>query len=98
MIVLKSSGNHAWPWSNAGDGAEVVFQRTYPGLHAHMKSLQDRLMARQDQGRYWWELRACDYYGAFEQPKLVYQVIQFHPQYALDSVGRFGNLKFPVFN
>ena len=93
MIVLKSSGNHAWPWSNAGDGAEVVFQRTYPGLHAHMKSLQDRLMARQDQGRYWWELRACDYYGAFEQPKLVYQVIQFHPQYALDSVGRFGNDK-----
>ena len=58
-----------------------------------MKSLQDRLMARQDQGRYWWELRACDYYGAFEQPKLVYQVIQFHPQYALDSVGRFGNDK-----
>jgi hypothetical protein len=82
MIVLKSSGNHAWPWSNAGDGAEVVFQRTYPGLHAHMKSLQDRLMARQDQGRYWWELRACDYYGAFDRPKIVHTDIAWRPQFA----------------
>ncbi len=93
MIVLRSSGNWAWPWSDAGEEAEAVFQRTYPSLHAHMKPLQDRLMARQDKGRYWWELRACDYYGAFDRPKLVYQVIQFHPQYALDSLGRYGNDK-----
>ena len=93
MIVLKSSGNFAWPWSDAGEEAEVLFQRSYTSLHAHMKPLQERLMARQDKGRYWWELRACDYYQAFERPKLVYQVIQFHPQYALDPLGRYGNDK-----
>jgi hypothetical protein len=93
MIVLKSSAAYSWPWAALGDGAEAVFARTYPSLHAHMKPLQERLTARQDQGRFWWELRACDYYGAFEQPKLIYQVIQFHPQYALDTVSRYGNDK-----
>jgi hypothetical protein len=93
MIVLRSSGNCAWPWSGAGDEAEAVFQRIYPGLHAHMKPLQDRLMARQDQGRYWWELRTCDYYQAFEQPKILYQEIQFLPQYALSEGPLYGNNK-----
>ena len=30
MIVLKSSGDHAWPWSNTGDAAEEVFQTDLP--------------------------------------------------------------------
>ena len=85
MIVLASSGNHAWPWSGGGEEAEALFARSYPSLNRHMQPLRERLMARQDKGRYWWELRSCDYYAAFEQPKIVYQVIQFHPQYALDQ-------------
>ncbi len=93
MIVLASSGNHAWPWSGGGEEAEALFARSYPSLNRHMQPLRERLMARQDKGRYWWELRSCDYYAAFEQPKIVYQVIQFHPQYALDQKGIFGNDK-----
>ena len=93
MIVLKSSGNFAWPWSDAGEEAEAVFKRTYPSLHAHMKPLQDRLMARQDKGRNWWELRACDYYQAFERPKILYQEIQFLPQYAQAEGPLYGNNK-----
>lgn len=93
MIVLKSSGNHAWPWGESGAEAEAVFQRSYPSLHAHMKPLQERLMARQDKGRYWWELRSCDYYAAFEQAKMLYQEIQFHPQYAISEGPLYGNNK-----
>ncbi len=51
------------------------------------------LRHREDQGRFWWELRACDYYAAFLEPKLTYQVIQFHSSYSLDFGGRFGNDK-----
>jgi Eco57I restriction-modification methylase len=114
MIVMRSSGNYAWPWANVGDEqqAEVLFARTYPALHAHMKRFEDTgrdpktgkptgLRYREDQGRYWWELRACDYYDAFERPKITYQVIQFYPSYSLDRFGRFGNDKtffFPVDN
>lgn len=93
MIVLKSSANCSWPWAEAGDNAEVVFSRSYPSLHAHLKPLQDRLMARQDQGRYWWELRSCDYYAAFEQAKMLYQEIQFLPQYAFSDSPLYGNNK-----
>jgi len=93
MIVLKSSGDYEWPWSAAGDDAETVFARAYPSLYAHMKPLQQRLIARQDKGRFWWELRSCDSYGAFEQPKILYQEIQFHPQYGFWDGPLYGNNK-----
>jgi hypothetical protein len=58
-----------------------------------MKPMQAALTKRQDKGHYWWELRSCSYWECFEKPKIVYQEIQFHPSYALDSVGRYGNNK-----
>jgi hypothetical protein len=79
IIVLKSSGDHVWPWTGADD-AEENFRRTYPSLHAHMKPLDDKLRKRRDKGWYWWELRTCAYYDAFAKSKTLYQVIQFHPQ------------------
>jgi hypothetical protein len=93
MIVLASSANRAWPWSGTGDSAEAVFAQTFPSLYRHMKAIQQRLVARQDKGQHWWELRSCDYYAIFEQPKILYQEIQFHPQYALSQKPLFGNNK-----
>ncbi len=93
MIVLPSSNDHAWPWAELGDKAEAKFQAQFPSLHAFFKPLEDSLRKRQDQGRHWWELRSCAYWDAFEQPKIVYQEIQFHPCYSLDAAGRFGNNK-----
>ncbi len=83
MVVLRSSSNHHWPWSeSADDDAEAVFRQTYPSLYARMKTRQAALTARQDQGRYWWELRSCDYYGAFDTPKIVHADITWRPQFA----------------
>ncbi|MGO9111380.1 MAG: Eco57I restriction-modification methylase domain-containing protein, partial [Thermoguttaceae bacterium] len=93
MIVLKTSGDWAWPWSDAGDGAETVFQKTYPSLHAWFKPMEDALRKRQDKGRNWWELRSCAYWAEFDKPKIVYQEIQFHPSYGLDNAGQYGNNK-----
>ena len=105
MIVLKSSGNFAWPWANASNEseAEAIFERTFPALHRRMKRFESfidkksgkaaGLRHREDQGKFWWELRACDYYDAFSRPKITYQVIQFYPSYSFDTEGRFGNDK-----
>lgn len=42
----------------------------------------------------WYELQdSIDYWQHFESPKIIYQVIQFHSRYALDSEGRFSNDK-----
>jgi hypothetical protein len=105
MIMMKSSENYHWPWSDAPDEAEAErrFASTYPGLYKHFKKLEQfkdpktgklrGLRHREDQGRWWWELRSCAYYEAFDRPKIIYQVIQFHPRYCLDSDGRFSNDK-----
>jgi hypothetical protein len=93
MIVLPSSNDYAWPWADLGDGAEDKFRELYPSLHAYMKPHEEALRKRQDKGRYWWELRACAYWNAFEKPKIFYQEIQFHPSYSLDVADRFGNNK-----
>jgi type I restriction-modification system DNA methylase subunit len=87
MIVLKSSGDNTWPWSNSADEvtAEAFFQQTYPSLHEHMKPLESKLRKRQDHGRYWWELRACAYYDTFAQPKLIHTDITWRPQFALNE-------------
>lgn len=93
MIALKSSSDHPWPWSTAPDEAEHIFQQTYPGLYGHLKPYEESLRKRQDKGRFWWELRSCAYWSAFDRHKLMYQEIQFHPSYSLDEGGSLGNNK-----
>ncbi len=93
MIAMGSSGDQPWPWADAGDNAEAIFAATYPALFQHFQQFCDALHKRQDQGRHWWELRACAYWDAFDKPKLMYQEIQFHSCYALDEVGMLGNNK-----
>ncbi len=36
---------------------------------------------------------ACTYWSKFESPKIFYQGIQFHPSYAFDTTGYYGNDK-----
>jgi Eco57I restriction-modification methylase/TaqI-like C-terminal specificity domain/Putative RNA methylase family UPF0020 len=91
MIAMKSSGDHAWPWADANDGAEALFEATYPSLFAHFKQHEDKLRARQDQGRYWWELRTCAYWHLFESPKIIYQDITWELSFNLDTEGTLTN-------
>lgn len=92
MIVLPSSDDREWPWSGLeGEAAELVFEGTFPSMHRHLSALRDRLVSRADQGRFWWELRRCTYYAAFEQPKVLYQDIAWQPSFALDRRGVYCN-------
>jgi type I restriction-modification system DNA methylase subunit len=93
MLALKSSGNHPWPWANAGRRAEAAFAATYPAIHAHLSQDRDALKKRQDQGEHWWELRACAYWDKFDRPKVMYQEIQYHPCYLLDRGKMLANNK-----
>ncbi|WP_425615271.1 N-6 DNA methylase [Anatilimnocola sp. NA78] len=93
MIAIRSSGDFQWPWSNEHDDSEALFAKTYPSVHSWMKPREADLRKRQDKGRNWWELRACAYWNEFDKRKIVYQEIQFHPSYAIDLVGQYGNNK-----
>src|SRR5208282_1591741 len=80
-----SSENADWPWSNAGGKAEEVFRKTFPAIYDHFLPFTKALMERQDQGRYYWELRSCDYMSEFDEPKLMWQEIQFHSWYCWEN-------------
>ena len=81
----------------------------YPAVKAHLSNYREQLEPRprdwdstksgdwkgRKPGSYkWYELQdAIDYWQLFEQPKIIYQVIQTLPQYAFDDSGAFGNDK-----
>jgi hypothetical protein len=92
-IVIPSSQNRSWPWSNAADEveAESIFAQTYPSLHYHLKQFEEKLRKRTDKGTFWWELRACDYYDRLERPKIIVQFIAYYSQFALDTEGFYIN-------
>ena len=71
MIALKSSGDHPWPWADAGEEAEDVFAQTYPSIHRSPEHFREALIKRQDQGRYWWELRYVRLLGSLRPSEAV---------------------------
>lgn len=73
------------------DDPEEIFRQTYASLHNHMKSLGDKLYKRWDKGQYWWELRSCAYYHAFEQPKILWKDLAFHSAFCFQSASFLTN-------
>ena len=71
----------AWNW----------FKSTYPAIANHLLPYKAKAEARTDKGDYWWELRACDYYNEFEQPKIMYQVLQVKPCFIYDDTQQYCN-------
>jgi len=58
VIEIASSDERPWAWTGAPEeDAEHIFARTFPTLHAHLKPWEERLRARHEQGRYWWEVK-----------------------------------------
>ena len=86
LITIPSSANKEWPWSTAKtekEGREPFRRKTYPSIHHHLSQWEDELRKRDDQGRYWWELRSCVYYEEFNRPKVVYAEIATEGKFAL---------------
>jgi hypothetical protein len=64
--------------------ARPIFAATLPAIHDHLSQYEAKLVARQDQGKFWWELRSCTYYEAFEAPRIIHTDITWRPQFALE--------------
>jgi hypothetical protein len=67
-FTRKTSGltdeTPAWAWLSAH----------YPALSTHLAQFETAARKRTDQGEFWWELRSCDYYPAFDQPKIFCEI------------------------
>lgn len=94
IIALASSANWKWPWSQEQEEsmARSIFEIEYPAIHRHLSQWEEGLRKRDDQGRYWWELRSCVYYCEFEKPKILWPGISADLSvFSLDENGYFGN-------
>ncbi|GAB4162838.1 MAG: hypothetical protein Fur005_21780 [Roseiflexaceae bacterium] len=86
LIKFESSENNQHPWSGKPDlEAERVFAKRYPAIHHWFEPLRADLIKRYDQGKYFWELRACAYWPEFEQPKILYPDIAKQAEFAYVS-------------
>ncbi len=79
---------------------------SYPAIKNHLLQFREQLEPRpkgwtggewpgRKPGSYcWYEIQdAVDYWQMFEQPKIMYQEIQFHPAYCIDNSKLFSNNK-----
>ena len=69
------------------------FSRTYPALAEHLTPHAMTARKRWDKGTYWWELRPCSYYEAFDEPKILYQEIATYSAFTWDDSGVYTNNK-----
>ncbi len=63
-FTRQNSKGYRSPWKWLED--------TYPAIAKHLQPFEEKAKKRYDKGDYWWELRACDYYDAFERPKICW--------------------------
>lgn len=79
----KGKARDAWKW----------FERSYPAIARHLAPFATVAKKRQDQGEYWWELRACNYYPEFEKPKIIAPTIVNRASYSYDTAKLYSNDK-----
>jgi adenine-specific DNA-methyltransferase len=79
-------------WTNEkrkNEAPEFFIECQFPSLIKYLKNFETKAKKRDDQGDYWWELRACAYYPEFEKEKVVYGQFQDNAEYAIAGKGIF---------
>jgi len=83
---ISHSVSDAWGW----------LKKQYPAISNHLSPFADKAKKRYDKGEYWWELRTCDYYSAFEKPKIIIPAIVQRASYNFDDSGFYSNDKTSI--
>ena len=97
LIRIESSENVNHPWTGKSEKeAERIFAKTYPAIHEYFELRRKDLIKRYDQGHFFWELRSCDFWHEFEQPKIVVPAIEDEVNYAPDDGKYFSNDKTSI--
>jgi predicted type IV restriction endonuclease len=84
----RLKGNSDNPWN--------CLKRNLPAIAKHLIPFEKECADRYDQGDYWWELRACEYYDEFTKPKIIVPAITQTATYAFDETGFYSNDKTTI--
>lgn len=91
LILIKNGDTRKWFGKLTESEAWKMLDDKYPAITVHLEPFRQKAKARYDQGEYWWELRACDYYEEFEKEKIMYQVFQVAPCFIPDQLATYCN-------
>jgi hypothetical protein len=62
-------------------------RRMHPAIAEKMEPFAEAGRKRGDKGKYWWELRPCVYYDAFEQAKIIWPDVGKIPRFSVAQQG-----------
>ncbi len=79
-----------WFFINTGFKTEIS-EKSYRGIYEYLKQFEKELTARSDQGKTPYNLRACDYYEAFDKPKILYIYTATKHHFYYDTENHFVN-------
>ncbi len=74
--MLQGRNIRKWYYNESDDyllqtGYDIDIRDKYPSIFAYQVQYEDELSVRADQGKDWWNLRACKYYPEFEKPEKI---------------------------
>jgi len=89
-LILFEKG---WTNKNSGSSEDKWqwFEKNFPAISRHLEPHRKEAEIRTDQGDYWWELRACEYYSEFKQPKIIWPEIAKESRFTFDNEGYYLN-------
>jgi hypothetical protein len=91
ILLEKGSTKRRIGYATEEESAWIWMEKTYPSIAAWLKPFEYRGKKRTDKGDYWWEIRACDYYEKFSEPKIMYQKFQVKPCFIYNEGSLFCN-------
>ncbi|MFW6016788.1 MAG: Eco57I restriction-modification methylase domain-containing protein, partial [bacterium] len=68
-------------------GYDIDIPHDYPVIYTYLKEHKERAEKRYDQGKNWWNLRACSYYDDLDKNKIIWPDISNIPSFYLDTQG-----------
>lgn len=70
-------------------GYDLDIKNLYPVVYEHLLKYKGDLSSRSDQGKEWYNLRACSYYDSFEKEKIIWSLTSDRWAFAYDNRGNF---------
>ncbi|WP_051119573.1 class I SAM-dependent DNA methyltransferase [Gillisia sp. CAL575] len=91
LILFKNGQTHKLFGELNENAAFLQISKAFPAIMQHLEKFEDKAKKRSDKGKFWWELRACDYYEEFEKNKLVWPETSQDNQFCLVPSGFYLN-------
>ncbi|MEM6297994.1 MAG: TaqI-like C-terminal specificity domain-containing protein, partial [Bacteroidota bacterium] len=89
LILFKNGETKSWFGDLPEEQAWLKLSEKYEAVSRYLKQFEVKAKKRYDQGQYWWELRACDYYEEFEKEKILLPDISIRCEALLDKNDKF---------